>query len=310
MKCAQRISLVSCVVLSVASLSLAWCYPANASAEPITITDVAYGRYALLLLDESESEISEEVLLWYERAAVAFPEIRFVVVVSAESALNSDTRSSLENASVSILADEERYLLESLEPGALPGFIASVDGVFVRELLWPFTEYGLVRMLTESAAIVVHFPDPVDLVETEAPNFRYTGAEGEVYWLEESSHPVLLVFVNPDCTPCLDTLPLGEGIPDSLSIAILLAGEYETLGDESVAALSLLRQNLGVARTVVGHISKETLTSYNVARSPTFVLVDASGVVTWVSDSVLDSATIAVLLQSALEQMDETPSDP
>ena len=295
--------------LSTAFLSLGWYSSASARQEPVTITDVAYGRYALLLVNEREPEINEAALLWHARASVTFPEIRFVVVVSTESTLSSDNRRSLDSTSVSILVDEEGYLLDSLEPGTLPGCIASVDGVFVRELLWPFNEHGLVRMLTESAAIVVHFPDPLKLVGAEAPNFRYTDAEGEVYWLRESPHPLLLVFVNPDCTPCLDSLPLGEGLPDSLSIAILLAGEYETLSDESKGTLSLLQQDLGAARTVIADISKDTLTAYNVARSPTFVLVDAGGVITWVSDSALDSASLAVHVQAVLQQVDKT-SDP
>jgi len=271
------------------------------------LSELAIGRWALLFL-AGDSASYTSTIDWFGRASDAFTEIRFLVVASGDSLVGLvDVIDSRLSGSVSVLADPQSQLADSLELTTYPACFISVDGVFVRELIWPFSEARLLRSLAESLLVEVVFPDPTTLVGSLAPTFNYEDSDGLRHSSADMPLPLLLVFINPDCYPCLDVLPLGPDIPRFLSIAIILAATQASIDETQLQRLTALRQDLGAERTAIAFTSRNTLVAYSIARSPTLVLVSTTGTIVWIADGVLDRKMVTDELQVAIAAMDNSP---
>jgi hypothetical protein len=272
-----------------------------------SIQDTSAGRWALLFLPTAGPEADSARGLFIECTS-AFPEMRFAIIARDVEALPQPEAVPQDVAPLAVMADPA-WVFESAQGYSLVPIVeASVEGVFVIELAWPFTEVQLIRALVESLTITVEFPDPTSLIGTAAPSFVFTDSAGRAGSLWSLPTPTLLVFVNPDCHPCLDALPLGTDIPGFVSIALVVAAAQGSVDSAQMEQLSALREGFGAERTTIAFASDAALVAYNISRSPTLVLIDASRTIAWASKGETTRDALTAVLQAECAGMAVSPS--
>jgi hypothetical protein len=275
----------------------------TADGDESALLEVGTGRWALLFLPQDCSG-ADSARAWFATASTAFPEMQFAIVTRG-AGVPEEVVASVDGTpgGVRLLADPNWLLAESLELTEYPMCMASVDGVFVRELAWPFTEAELVRILAEALLVEVSIPDPDVMIGQQAPGFWFSDDTGATRSFSSLSLPALLIFVNPFCNPCLDVIPLGADIPDILTVVVVVAATGEPITDTQMAELAALRVDLGGDRATTAFAARDVLPAYNIARSPTLVLVDEARTITWTAQNMPTREALTAALVAACRSL-------
>lgn len=264
-------------VLLVTVLGWAQDYPAvfpTLGGETIGIEEIAQGRWAVGFVVLPGCPACEKLIAWFERAAEAFPEIRFLLVApEATPELEALVQGQ-------VLLDRGGVLGGSLGVKRVPTVFLSVEGVHVTRLDWPFTEGALLRALAESLLVKIKLPNPKELLGEPAPGFSAHDLQDTGVRLSDLPRPLLLAFIDPGCPPCWEALPVLAEVAREVAVGLvafvreagLSQADRERLegfqrGVEERPVAVLLVQDLAV------------LSAYKVARSPTYILLDGKGVV-------------------------------
>lgn len=278
----------------------------EADEEAIQLSELAFGRWAILFLSDEQPNTSQFALATFSRASIAFPELTFLAIVRDADTL--EAASETPTGDMSILVDPDGALAHSLDLFQYPVCLICVDGVFINELMWPFQDAQLMRALAESLLVVIRFPDPSELLGQQAPGFAFEIEGKSLIAPIDLSFPILLVFINPDCQPCLDYLPQSSEIPMAVDILVLLATGGDSTKDVQLDQFERLRLSLGTNRTSIAVTSRETLVSYHIARSPSLVLIDEDGMITWVAHGSVNSEIESDDFAAAIEGLHD-PDD-
>jgi thiol-disulfide isomerase/thioredoxin len=177
------------------------------------------------------------------------------------------------------------------------------DGRPLGRLDWPFTE----EALTQELARFLEFwlPTPRDLLGGEAPRFSAEDLSGREVTFADLPRPLLLVFFNPDCPPCWDALPALAEISQEVAVAVLAVVSEAGLAPfhrERFAGFVQARN--GRPRFVLIGQDLEVLRLYRVVRTPTYILVDKKGVISWVGDGLIPHAALVQEIRAALGEGD------
>jgi len=268
--------------------------------DPISAAELSRGEWALGFVILPGCPACEEVITWFGRAAQAIPQVNFLLVtLVATPKLIAFVNEHAEGIRVAL--DSDRSLGARLGVTRAPTVFLFMEGAQIARLGWPFTEQDLLSEVVRLA----EFPDPAQLVGQAAPEFTAVDLGGSEVVLAELPRPLLLAFFNPYCPPCWTTLPTLAEISREVAVAVLalvrdaggLAGEHRArfegfldgVGDRSVRVLLLE--------------GFEVLALYQVGRIPTYILIDAQGVITWTKEGPIDEQGLRDQLQAiALER--------
>lgn len=273
----------------------------------IPIEELARGRWALGFVVFPGCPACEEFLLWFSRAAQAFPEISFLLVAPEAT---PELRAVVEEqpSGIPVLLDRDGMLGAWLGVERAPTVLLSVKGVYIDRLDWPFTEGTLFRKLAES--LLVEVPSPKELLGQPAPDFETVDVKGTRITLAELPRPFLLVFFSLGCAPCWEILPMLGELSQEVTVALTaLLGEAGLLEDDRERLegfLDEVEEQGGAAvvlldRWIEGRGFKIAM-DYKVAQSPTFILIDEKGVITGVWEGRLEAEGLLEKVRTALAE--------
>ncbi len=269
--------------------------------------ELAFGRWALLFVVIPGCPACERVLPWFSRAAQAFPEIRFLVVAPAATPELAGLAGDLP-----VYIDEGGALGWELGITRAPAVLLSVEGVIIDQLDWPFTEGQLLRSLAESLLVEIRLPSPRELLGRPAPEFTAVDLNGEEISFSGLPRPVLLVFFDPGCPPCWETLPLLGELSQNVAIVLIVAAREARISEVDRRRLMEFVKGVeergGSAFVVLDPWVEgkgfTILQAYTVGRSPTFILIDGKGVIAGVWEKIHSEKLSDVVdeVQTALQE--------
>lgn len=239
--------------------------------EPITLAELAQGRWVLGFVILPGCPACEGVITRFGLAGQAFPRVNFLLVtLAATPEFISFVNEHAEG--MQVLLDSDGSLGASLGVTRAPTIIFLMEGAQFDQLSWPFTE-GDLHLAT---AELDEFPDTARLVGQPSPEFTaldLTGSEGALTYL---LHPLLLAFFNPDCPPCRDVLPALVKTSTEVLVVILVVVGEEGLSDEHRTRFE--KSGAGAGQIVVLLLKDfQVVEAYQVTVTPTTILIDEQG---------------------------------
>lgn len=254
-------------------------YPTNfetLNGKSISVEDLAQGRWALGFIVYPGCPACEKMVEWFEQAAQAFPEIKFLFIVpKATSDLKTFVK--MHAPGIQVLLDKGGALGAQLDVKRAPTVLFSISGVLLDRLNWPFTKGTLLRKLAESLTTEVELPDPKGLIGQPAPDFTASDLRANKVDLKDLPLPLLLVFLDPLSSSSWDTLSFLVNISGKVAIELL----FSKNGFSSADRLRLV-EFLDEAKGEVGVgliDDPRIIEAYKVWQSPTYFLMDKRGVV-------------------------------
>lgn len=248
------------------------------AGEPFVVETFSEGRWALGFVVVPDCPACEDVITWFGRASLTFPEIHFALIVPQAS---SEVQ-ALGNTELLVLVDENGEVGSMFGVHLAPTVIFFVDGIPVDKLEWPFTEGLLLRKLAES--LLITFPKPTELLGKPAPEFTARNMEGQKINFSDLPKPMLLAFLVLGCRPCWDVLPLLAELTQEIPVVLVAIVSPSGLAEEEHKnLLEYLEKTKACGKVHVlldlGEENFPVSDAYKVRRSPTFILVDGKGVV-------------------------------
>ncbi len=227
------------------------------------------------------SPACETVLGWVKEAAQEHPEIGFVLVTKADSA---PLRKMLEPLSMEmpVLLDGSDLLASVLTAFRAPTAYSFYDGRLLARLDWPFDEGAFSSLVEELAAgPAASWPVGVEsLVEQPAPGFEAVTTDGATVSLASLSKPLLLVFIAAGCPYCQAMLPDLLSIAAAFPVCLVVVGEDGEVPGLDAPLPTMLKVVRDEGYAIAG--------AYQMASTPTIVVVDAAGYVVWVHEGYLE----------------------
>lgn len=269
------------------------------SGDPFSLARLAEGRWALAFVVVPNCPACEEVMGWFNRAAEAFPEIRFVLVFPE----TSPAAESFSSERVNFLVDEGGMFGYLLGVRRAPTVVIFVEGIAVEKVEWPFNEGFLLRKLAES--LLIAFPNPKELLGAPAPDFSAPSLDGEKLAFSDLPRPILVAFLALGCAPCWEALPVLVGLSQEVPVVLIAIVGQSGLSEEDhkrlYEFLKQAREKGGVAFVLLDPLADgfPVSTGYKVRRSPTFIFVDKKGVVEgiWEGEESLDRLSEEICLK-------------
>ena len=116
-----------------------------------------------------------------------------------------------------------------------------------------------------------------------APLFEALGPDGEAASPDDFGFPVLLIFVSPGCSSCLNALgEVGYDFPNTHVLLIAIADSHGLSSDQKTAVASVADQYENVSWLTVQ--DPVVINAYRVAKSPTYFAVDNAGMIVGVHE--------------------------
>ena len=165
-----------------------------------------------------------------------------------------------------------------------PSTNAELEAASVR-LDWPFTEAELVRGLDELATAPRE--GPWQFLGAVVPLGMGRTLDGEIADLDALSRPLLLVFFSPDGPPCWDALPGLVELTEKILPVVVVPTLHALSADD--------RERLSEAGLLVVYDGERDLVrTFAVRATPTYVILDAEGVIRWVHEGGSDRKSLGV----------------
>jgi thiol-disulfide isomerase/thioredoxin len=267
----------------------------------VEIGDLVHGRWALLFVVIPGCPACEKVLPWFSQAAQAFPEIRFLVVAPAATSELVGLAGDLP-----VYIDEGGALGWELGIRRAPTVVLLNAGIVVGRLDWPFTEGLLFRKLAESLLIEVKLYSPRELLGQLAPSFSAANLKGEVISFHKLPRPLFLVFVDMECDPCWEVLPILEELSQEIFVGFVAVTREvsETHRERLEEFLNKVKAKGGRADVLLDKWVEgegfRILAIYKVGQSPTFILIDGKGVIAGVWEGRVEAEKLLEEVRVAL----------
>jgi peroxiredoxin len=267
------------------------------SVDTIALTDLAQGRWAVAFVVVPGCPACEEFIEWFLRAAQAFPEVRFLLIAPAATAELKDHVQD----QIQVLIDSGGTLSGWFGVRRAPTVILSVEGLHVARLDWPFTEGFLLRHLAESLLMAVELPNPMELLGQPAPGFSARDLGGKESGISALTRPLLLTFIDANCSACWETLPVLAELAKEVAVALVVLvseGEISTADRERLEQFLLAAEQRAVAVLVVQDLG--VLRAYKVVRSPISFLIDEKEVIVGIWEGRRDGEELLEAVRAAL----------
>ena len=199
-----------------------------------------------------------------------------------------------------MLLDSDGSLGARLGVTRAPTVILFMEGVQHNRLDWPFTEPELMA----AAAEIVELPDPAQLVGQVPPEFAVVDLTGTKIALADLPRPLLLAFFDPYCPPCWDVLPALVAASTELSVVILAFVGEEGLSDQHRARFA--ESGVGAGKmTLLLLTDFQVIDAYQVTATPTTILIDRKGVITWTKEGLIDEQDLRDHLRTIAPEAEE-----
>ncbi len=252
----------------------------------ISVEEFTQGRWALGFIVSPGCPACEKVVEWFEQAAQAFPEIKFLLI-APETTPELRELVKTRAPEISVLLDQGGVLGIELNVKQAPTLILSAEGVGIARLDWPFTEGKLFRKLAESLLIEVEpraeLPNPKELLGQLAPSFSAPNLSGSEVSLAELPRPVFLVFFNPGCPSCWRCLPILIQLAEETAVALVVRVPEGGLSVTDRKRLERFQRSLKEKPVylLLAQDSKalEAYKLYKLVVSPTYFLINGKGVI-------------------------------
>jgi len=260
------------------------------------LPDLSHGKWVLCFLVFPGCPACEEVLGWLGETIPAFPELRFLTVVLWGSEEVSAALGRQDG--LGVFADQQGFLAAGFQIKRAPTLVLLAGGQPVERLDWPFSQPALLAASERLARLEVKRPQ--DLVGLPPPGLAGTGLTGAEITLEELPRPVLLVFFNPNCPPCWETLSALESRPVELSLVLVVAGGMGA----GRARLEAFSERTGA---LVVSVEPQVVGAWHVRRTPTFFLVGGEGVIVWAQEGFGAGEQLDAALAGIFGQGESSP---
>lgn len=274
----------------------------------ISVEEFTQGRWALGFIVSPGCPACEKVVEWFEQAAQAFPEVKFLLIASAAT---PEVRELVKTHApeIPVLLDQDGVLGIELEIKRAPTVFLSAEGMYITRLDWPFTEGKLLRELAQS--LLIKFPNPRDLLGKQAPNFSAVNLNGDKIGLADFPRPLLLAFLAANCPSCWDVLPSLLELPNDVAAGIVIPVRQSRLSTEHWEKLEQFQQKASEqgkqVAVVLDKWSKEggfkILLAYKIKATPTFILVGKENIIDWVLEGPIEGGDLADAIAKALKGM-------
>ena len=272
----------------------------------ILVEDLAQGRWALGFIVFPGCPACEKMVEWFEQAAQAFPEIKFLFIASEATPELRDLVKA-HAPEIPVLLDKGGVLGTELGVTRAPTVFLSAEGMYITRLDWPFTEGKLLRELAQS--LLIKLPNPRDLLGKQAPNFSAVNLNGDKIGLADFARPLLLAFLNPNCPSCWDVLPSLLELPNDVAAGIVIPVRQSRLSTEHWEKLQQFQRKASEqgkqVAVVLDKWSKEEgfkiLSAYKIKATPTFILVGKENIIDWVLEGPIEGGDLADAIAKELE---------
>ena len=270
--------------------------------EPISAAELAQGRWGLGFVILPGCPACEQVITWFALAGQAFPQVNFLLVTRAAtpefiSFVNEHA------TGMRVLLDSGGFLGARLGVTRAPTAFLVTEGAQHNRLDWPFTQQQFLQALEESIRAESVFPDPSELLGQPAPEFTVVDLAGTKIALADLPRPLLLSFFDPHCPPCWDVLPMLVEASTEVSVAILAF-----VGEEGLAAQHRVRfteSGMEAGRmTILLLTDFQVIDAYQVTATPTTILIDRKGVITWTKEGLIDEQDLRDHLRTIAAEED------
>jgi len=277
----------------------------------ITLAELSHGRWALAFVILPGCPACEEVIEWFVRAAQAFPQIDFLFVTPAAtqefvamwraSFVEEDAAGSTPRR-IPVLLDQDGVLGSTLGVERAPSVFLTMDGMYIDQLDWPFTQQELLPALEESLHVEFVAPAPTGLLGQLATDFSALDLAGTEIALADLPRPLLVSFFNPDCPRCWEIMPALTSLSDEMAVALVVVVAEPPL---PAAHRERLKEQLGESlMTLLLVEGFDLLNAYKVTVSPTTILIDEQGVIAWIKEGRIESQDLRDALRAIATEED------
>ena len=188
-----------------------------------------------------------------------------------------ELRAALEGVPFPVLVDSQFILASWFKVQVAPTVVLFAEATFEKKLEWPFQEEELRTKLSELEEFVI--PRPQDLLGQEPPDFSGVDLAGSPVASEDLPRPVLLFFFSTACPACRASLEMLDAMVEQVPVALLVVTKGHELASTDREELAALAETYGTRLYIVilGERERETMESFRIRWTPTFLLVDATG---------------------------------
>lgn len=279
----------------------------------ITTAELNQGRWVLGFIIIPGCPACEEVIEWFGQAAKEFPEVHFLLV-APEDTPELRVTAQTHAPEIHVLLDREHILRTSFEVEQYPTVTIHVEGVWITKLDWPFSKGELLQEITESLFIEIEFPDPRDLLGQPAPEFSSVDLEEKEISLADLTLPLLLLFFNPECPLCWETLPALIGLlkhVKGVAVGLVILVREPRFSETYKRRLEQFLQGMeeGERQQVTVILDKwveeggfKIVQAYKVRITPTYILINEKGVIIWVLEGIVRDQDLWDTVRTALER--------
>jgi len=248
----------------------------DTTSSAFNLAGLAQGRWALLFVVLPGCPACEHAIRWLGEVRHDYPQIQFLLLAPLRT---EELRAIASPLDLPLAVDEGGRIGARLGVRRAPTAVLLLDGRPQGGLDWPFTQDALVRAVEDLAAAPRE--GPWQLLGSAVPLGEARMLAGDPINLDELPRPLLVLFFNPLCPPCWDALPglveLGEEI---LPVIVILA--HHTLSADD-------RERLREAGLMVVYDDERELArALSVRATPTYVILDAEGVIRWVHEGSVE----------------------
>lgn len=198
-----------------------------------------------------------------------------------------------------LLTDEERGAAAKAKP--LPGPGLTSTGKWIISIA--------VVVIALLLAVVILNPGIVNPGSTGlqvgqvAPNFTASTTDGTTISLQAlRGGPVLLEFMDPDCSHCQDEAPILASVYQAYGSRVhFLSIDANIIGaSDSVAKINAFKSAYGTTWSYV-LASPSLVQLYNIAATPTTFILNGNGVIVKIFSGTVVAATLTAALDQALQ---------
>lgn len=276
----KYVRIITYMLCSMTSVALA-CH----GADPVGLHE---GYWVLMFAVYPGCPACEVAMVWLGRAANTHPGINALLVCPW---LMDELKEAAGEAKLSLVVDEGGLLGADLDVERAPTVVCLLDRQPVARLDWPFGEGDLVQGIEELAA-----------TPREGP-WQHLGAAvllGTVATLEGGSveldcvpGPWLLSFYSSQCPACRADLPTLVELSDEIQMVLaVMAFDELSMHDREMLAKTGLRAVLDDEGVLAERLTLRV--------TPTHVLMDREGRISWVQEGVLKAEELRAAILVAL----------
>ena len=197
-----------------------------------------------------------------------------------------------------LLTEEEREAVAKAKPLPGPGLTSTGKWIFV-------VAVGVIGLLL---AVVILIPNlyssPTGLrVGQVAPSFAVSSTDGTPINLQTlRGSPVLLEFMDPDCSHCQDEAPVLASVYQAYGSRVhFVSIDANIIGaSDNVAKINAFKSTYGTTWPYV--LADPSLVQlYNIAATPTTFILNANGVIVQIFTGAVVASTLTATLDQALQ---------